>query len=349
MHEPLEQERRNGVCLHCLTPSNIHGSLCPYYWKGPIDRTAKPCCPELLKSMDSCSAALNVGHSFPGPEQEPVPNFLKVRYNRKPHLEPTEENPTTTYKQMARYNSTAVQNRQRQSIAQKDNGEIRKYILHKRHMPGLEYLRSVSNGTAPAVFHTSGNSEKSDFRPGLGHTTCHKTGNKTLTTNWWGIGSRVDSQENLVDGEVYDQQRQASNLLEITYEGLTILRQQNHAFHLLLSDIEFRHPGLYISRAALLRQSADSSTRFGLHQDTRTPKSKKTKLSKPIRTVIVNINNGGSGIKFAGMQKNGFGSHTYTTAGMCIDFCSNLWHESEKPPNAKQVDLKFTVFLSSKF
>ena len=39
MHEPLEQERRNGVCLHCLTPSNIHGSKCPSS-KRPIDRTA---------------------------------------------------------------------------------------------------------------------------------------------------------------------------------------------------------------------------------------------------------------------------------------------------------------------
>jgi len=290
--------------------------------------------------MDSCSAAVNVGQSFPGPEQDQVPQFSKVRYNKRPHLEQTEENPTTTYKQMARYNSTALRNRQKQSIAQKDNGEIRKYKLDERHMPGLEYLRSVANGTAPAVFHTSGNSEKSAFRPGLGH--------KTLTKNWWGIGSRTDSQENLVDGEVYDKQQQASNLLEITYEGVTILRQQNHALHLLLSDIEFRHPGLYISRAALLRQSPDSSTRFGLHQDTRTPQSKKTKLPTPIRTVIVNINNGGSGIKFAGMEKNGFGSHTYTIAGMCIDFCSNLWHESKKPLNAKQVDLKFTIFLSSK-
>ena len=180
----------------------------------------------------------------------------------------------------------------------------------------------------------------SSFSPGLGH--------KGATKNWRGIASRADSQKNLVKGAVYDQEQQVCNLLEISREGVLALRTQNPALHRLLSDIEFRHPGLQIAWAALLRQSEDSGTYFDLHQDTVTPQSTKSTLSTPLRTVIVNFDNGGSGIRFAGKKKHGFGKVTYTKAGSCIDFCSNLWHASIKPPTPQQVDLKFTVFLCSK-
>jgi len=345
LHETLEQEhakRKNGVCPHCYTPSDIHGPACRY-WTAPtrLHRTAKSCGARSLTCMDICNAAVAVGPTFPGLEQHQVPKLVsgpKKLHTWKQLKELTQVTPTTI--KMARYNQLAVLHAKNQSFGGTEDCNIRQYSLGEHSMPGLEYLRSIADGTAPAVFHTVGNSDKSSFSPGLGH--------KGATKNWRGIASRADSQKNLVKGAVYDQEQQVCNLLEISREGVLALRTQNPALHRLLSDIEFRHPGLQIAWAALLRQSEDSGTYFDLHQDTVTPQSTKSTLSTPLRTVIVNFDNGGSGIRFAGKKKHGFGKVTYTKAGSCIDFCSNLWHASIKPPTAKKVDLRFTVFLCSK-
>ena len=241
---------------------------------------------------------------------------------------------------MAIHNKKVVRNRHRTSLGHQDAGKVQKHVLFPHSMGGVEYLMSVAAGTAPAVFVRAGAKTKSRFHPPLGQVG--------ETKNWYGIAIRADSQTNLAKKEKYNSSEQASNLLEFDKRGLNLLRAQNRDFDLLLLDIECRHRDLEIEWGALVRQAHGSSTRFGAHRDTTTPKRTTGKLRPPIRSLIVNLSQGGSGVRFFGPRKGDLGNFTYEKKGSCIDFCSDLWHESIESGNAGQVDLKFTAFLCSK-